>query len=259
MRGVRLRKREKQVSANHTASECTPRTAVAGRYDSSAGGRHRHRGCGARARIYILDLPSVTGTTTLSTRMFDDVRQAFRDLLRGTPPSGDARRSILAQMRETLVQARMGLDDLRKGAEETRARLKRERMELDTVRRRKELAQGINDGETVTIAERYEKQHSERVALLERKLETQEAELAMVEREVVEMNAEFKLAAAGATPGVAAGSPSSSDVDAAVNEAMGDNAGLRDEIDGMARARRRADAEASAEEKLAALKRRMGK
>lgn len=191
--------------------------------------------------------------------MFDDVRQAFRDLLRGTPPSGDARRSILAQMRETLVQARMGLDDLRKGAEETRARLKRERMELDTVRRRKELAQGINDGETVTIAERYEKQHSERVALLERKLETQEAELAMVEREVVEMNAEFKLAAAGATPGVAAGSPSSSDVDAAVNEAMGDNAGLRDEIDGMARARRRADAEASAEEKLAALKRRMGK
>ena len=192
--------------------------------------------------------------------MFDDVRQAFRDLLRGTPPSGDARRSIVAQMRETLVQARMGLDDLRKGVEETQARLKRERTELETVRRRKELAQGINDAETIAIAERYEKQHTERVSLLERKLETQEAELAMVEREVGEMNAEFKLAAAGGTPGVSAGSsPSAGEAEQAVNDAMGENAGLRDEIDGLARARRRANAETEADEKLAALKRRMGK
>jgi len=195
--------------------------------------------------------------------MFDDVRQAFRDLLRGTPPSGDARRSIVAQMRETLVQARLGLDDLRKGLEETRARLKRERLELDTVRRRKELAQGINDGETVIIAERYEKQHAERATLLERKLENQEAELAMVEREVAEMNAEFKLAAAGGTPGVSAGAPprtpTDADVEEAVRETMGDSAGLRDELDGLARARQRASAEASADEKLAALKRRMGK
>lgn len=192
--------------------------------------------------------------------MFDDVRQAFRDLLRGTPPSGDARRSIVAQMRETLVQARMGLDDLRKGLEETRARLARERAELETVRRRKQLAEGINDAETVAVAERYEKQHAERASLLERKLETQEAELAMVEREVGEMNAEFKLAAAGANPGVSAGSATGGP---AVGESAGDvtadNAGLRDEIDGMARARRRAEAESTADEKLAALKRRMGK
>jgi hypothetical protein len=193
--------------------------------------------------------------------MFDDVRQAFRDLLRGTPPSGDARRSIIAQMRETLVQARMGLDDLRKGVEETRARLARERKELDTVRRRKQLALGINDAETVSIAERYEKQHAERASILERKLETQEAELVMVEREVGEMNAEFKLAAAGATPGVSAGT-ATSDAGASANptdEPLGDNAGLRDELDGLARARRRAEAESSADEKLAALKRRMGK
>lgn len=193
--------------------------------------------------------------------MFDDVRQAFRDLLHGTPPSGDARRSIVAQMRETLVQARMGLDDLRKGVEETELRLKRERTELDTVRRRKQLAQNINDAETVALAERFEKQHSERIALLERKLETQQAELAMVEREVGEMNAEFKLAAAGANPGVSAGSTTPTDptAAAAADEATGDSAGLRDEIDGLARARRRADAESTADEKLAALKRRMGK
>jgi hypothetical protein len=196
--------------------------------------------------------------------MFDDVREAFRDLLRRTPPSGDARRSIVAQMRETLVQARMGLDDLRKGVTETQARLTRERSELETVRRRKQLAVGINDAETVAIADRYEKQHTERIALLERKLETQEAELAMVEREVGEMNAEFKLAAAGGTPGVSAGSAAAgANPDAAAQAeaeaATGDNAGLRDELDGLARARRRADAESSADEKLAALKRRMGK
>jgi len=192
--------------------------------------------------------------------MFEDVRQAFRDLLRGTPPSGDARRSIVAQMRETLVQARMGLDDLRKGVIETRARLVRERAELETVRRRKQLAEGIKDAETVAIAERYEKQHAERATLLERKLETQEAELAMVEREVGEMNAELKLAAAGANPGVSAGPAR----DAPTGEPVADdptseNAGLRDEIDGLARSRRRADAESAADEKLAALKRRMGK
>jgi hypothetical protein len=192
--------------------------------------------------------------------MFEDVRRAFRDLLHGTPPSGDARRSIIAQMRETLVQARMGLDDLRKGVEETRARLTRERAQLETVRRRRQLAEGIKDAETVAIAERYEKQHAERVALFERKLETQEAELAMVEREVGEMNTEFKLAAAGANPGVSAGSSSAGPTgDAGVDDVVGDNAGLRDEIDGMARARRRAEAESTADEKLAALKRRMGK
>ena len=194
--------------------------------------------------------------------MFDDVRQAFRDLLQRTPPSGDARRSIVAQMRETLVQARMGLDDLKKGVVETQARLNRERTELETVRRRKQLAEGIKDAETVALAERYEKQHSERIALLERKLETQEAELAMVDREVGEMSAEFKLAAAGATPGVSAGRPPGgvdAEAQAEVDEAMEGNTGLGDEIEGLARARRRADADASAEEKLAALKRRMGK
>jgi len=216
------------------------------------------RGCGGRAQIYIVNV------STQLTRMFDEVRQAFRDLLRGTPPSGDARRSIIAQMRETLVQARMGLDDLRKGVDETRARLTRERTELETVRRRKQLAVDIKDQQTVTIAERYEKQHAERAALLERKLETQEAELAMVEREIGEMNAEFKLAAAGATPGVSAGTGETAGRGTASGEpdtedVLTENAGLRDEIDGLARARRRADAESAADEKLAALKRRMGK
>jgi hypothetical protein len=156
----------------------------------------------------------------------------------------------------------MGLDDLKRGVAETQARLTRERAELETVRRRKQLAEGINDAETVALADKYEKQHSERIALLERKLETQEAELAMVEREVGEMNSEFKLAAAGGTPGVSAGRPPGgidAEAQAEVDAATRENSGLGAEIDGLARARRRADADASAEERLAALKRRMGK
>jgi len=43
------------------------------------------------------------------------------------------------------------------------------------------------------------------------------------------------------------------------DDVLDDQAGLNAEIDGLARARRRADAESAADEKLAALKRRMGK
>ena len=87
----------------------------------------------------------------------------------------------------------------------------------------------------------------------------------MVEREVNEMNSELKLAAAGATPGVSAGtSPGPNDAGAGaktggVDDVLDEQAGLNAEIDGLARARRRADAESAADEKLAALKRRMGK
>lgn len=166
---------------------------------------------------------------------------------------------MIASMRDTLVQARIGLGDLRAALETTRMRLAEERRELETVRRRKGLAGGIKDVETVTIAERYEAQHAQRVTVLEQKLGIQETELAMAEREVEEMTAELKLAAAGidsvpSTPagagGVTSGPGASTDPDA-------DR--LRQELDSLARARRRAATEAEADEKLAALKRRMEK
>ena len=95
--------------------------------------------------------------------MFENFRQSLRDLMdRSTTP--EARRAGLAQMKQTLVQARMGLDDLRGGIEQTRQRLAAEQRELDTVRRRKGLAAGINDLETVQLAEKYEVLHAERVA-----------------------------------------------------------------------------------------------
>src|SRR3569832_639700 len=129
--------------------------------------------------------------------MFEHFRQSLRDLMdRSTPP--EDRRAGLAQMKQTLIQARMGLDDLRGGIEQARQRLAAEQRELETVRRRKGLAAGINDLETVQLAENYEVLHAERTDVLTRKLAVQESELAMVEREVAEMTTVLKLAMSGA-------------------------------------------------------------
>jgi hypothetical protein len=186
--------------------------------------------------------------------MFESFRQTLRDLMdRATPP--EERRAGLSRMKQTLVTARMGLDDLRGGVTVTRQRLEAERRELETMRRRKGYAQGINDAETVALAEKYEAQHAERVDVLERKLDAQEAELAIVEREVGEMTAELKQAMLGVP-----GAPSVEDAAAAeVEAALGRSPDIASELDAMGRARARAERESDAEQRLAELKRRMGK
>lgn len=205
--------------------------------------------------------------------MFEKLRQSLDELLaRATRP--EERSAVIARMKDALVHARVGVDDVRSAVETTRHRLKAERIELETVVRRKTLAQGIADAETVAVAERYERQHAERVRVLEAKLAAQEAELALAEQEAAEMAAELKRAAAGlptGTPGVAGGAGAASaagapgaDADARaaaeVEELLDDQATtLRQELDGMARAGRRAQQAADADARLAELKRRMGK
>jgi chromosome segregation ATPase len=179
--------------------------------------------------------------------MFENFRQSLRDLMdRSTPP--EERRAGLAQMKQTLVQARMGLDDLRKGIEQTRQRLASEQRELETVRRRKGLAAGINDRETVSLAEKYESLHAERTDVLTRKLSAQESELALVEREVGEMTSALKGALGGATTTPLQG------VDPSELDSMLDGgAGVAEEIDAMGRASSRTAREAEADRLLAEL------
>ena len=187
--------------------------------------------------------------------MFEQLREALRALRTGAVHPND-RRAILSQMRSTLAQARMGLDDLRSALSTTRVRLAEERRELDTVRRRRGQAVAINDTETVTVAARFEEQHSRRAIVLEQKLAAQEAELAIAEVEIEEMTAEMKLAVAGVDlPG--AGSPEQAATGLPRDVDPGGR--LHDELDAMERQRRRAAADAEAEAKLAALKRRMEK
>jgi hypothetical protein len=190
--------------------------------------------------------------------VFDGFRRSFDDLLaRATRP--EERHLVAARMKETLVQARLGLDDLRGGLEQARTRLAAEERELETVRRRKQLAEGIKDAETVAIALKYEEMHAERVEVVRRNVEAQAAELGLAERDVSQMTAELKAVLAGTDPRGAAS------LDSALNEAndaangSAGNAALGQEIDAMGRARARADREADADRRLDELKRRMGK
>jgi hypothetical protein len=183
--------------------------------------------------------------------VFDSFRKSLEDLMnRATPP--EERRTIVARMRDTLIQAKASLNDLRDGLAKTRRQLEIEERELATVRRRKDLANGINDRETVEIATRFEETHAKRVEIVRQKLAAQEAELAMAEREVETMSAELKAAVAG----TGAGAPSTPSIDPGVDPDSAD-ADLHEEIDALRRSRDRSAREADAERRLEELKRRM--
>jgi len=193
--------------------------------------------------------------------MFEKLRQGLHDALRGATDPAD-RRAVIAEMKSTLVRARVGVADLRDGAERTRARLEAERRELETVRRRRRLAEEISDHETVAVADRYERQHVERVEVLERKLEAEERDMSLAEAEVAEMLVEFKQAAAGqpsAAYGSGAGGGQASAAAREADEAIGERDPLRDSLDDLERRQTRAARDAAAAEQLAALKRRMGR
>jgi hypothetical protein len=166
---------------------------------------------------------------------FDGFRRSFDDLLsRAAKP--EERRTIAARMRQTLVQAKVGLGEMRDALNVARDRLGTEERELETVRRRKQLAENIKDQQTVDIATRYEQMHSERVEVLRQKVSAQTAELALAERDVDSMSAELRAAIGGSDI------PSS----AAIDEAGAESA-----------ASRRAAREADAARRLEELKKRM--
>jgi hypothetical protein len=191
--------------------------------------------------------------------VFDGFRRSFDELLeRATRP--EDRRIVASRMKETLVQARMGLDDLRDGLAKAHQRLANEERELETARRRKHLAQGISDRETVELAAKYEQMHGERAEVLRRKVAAQEAELALAEREVAEMSAELKAVLAGgpaaADRGVAGEPISDAELGLSSDAASGS---VRSEIDALGRERDRAEREADAARRMDELKRKMGK
>jgi hypothetical protein len=183
---------------------------------------------------------------------FDNFRKSLEDLMsRATPP--DDRREIARRMRETLVQAKVGLAEMRESLEKARARLASEERELETVRRRRQLAQDINDTETVNVANKYEATHAERVDLLRKKVVIQEDEVRLAEVDVETMTADLRAAASG-TGEFAPHVPTS-----VMPEDDDDAAPLASEIDRLGRERARADRHRDAELKLEELKRRMGK
>ncbi|MCC7002657.1 MAG: hypothetical protein IT357_10930, partial [Gemmatimonadaceae bacterium] len=61
--------------------------------------------------------------------MFESLRATLSDLLGGRVAPAD-RRAVLADMKGALIQAKMGVEDLREGVEFTRRRLAEEREKL---------------------------------------------------------------------------------------------------------------------------------
>jgi hypothetical protein len=161
-------------------------------------------------------------------------------------------RARARMMREALVDAKVGLSQSRAARDAVSAQLARERAELATVQRRGQLAAGINDTETVRLANEYERKHSERIVVLEGKLAALEQEVALVERETAEMSAQLKNLVGGGEASASSSAP------AAGGEDSADTSDLS-ELDSLRRSADRSAREADAENRLADLKRRMGK
>lgn len=192
--------------------------------------------------------------------VFESFRQALQDVLRrGTAP--EDRRTLLSHMRDTLAQARVGLDDLRSSIATTRARLAAEQKELETVRRRLSMAEAIGDQETVRVAQRFERQHAERAEVLARKLAAQESELAMTEDEVREMTEAYKGAAKGIGPAGSAPGGRTLEEQAAADLERELNPEQQElsELNALRREQEKAAREQEAARRLEELKRRMGK
>lgn len=186
--------------------------------------------------------------------MFESLRATIGDLLGGRVAPAD-RRAVIMDMKQALTLAKLGVEDLREGVELTRRRVAAERQQLETATRRRTLAEGIDDAETVAVAAKFEAQFAERLAVLERKLEAQEAEFGLAERDYEAMVVQLKQANAGAGSGLNAASRGPTDEELGVPN----DAPLRAELDGLARARQRAERDAGADAALDALKKKMGR
>jgi hypothetical protein len=103
-----------------------------------------------------------------------------------------------AQLREAVLEGKVGLSTMRSALGATEKELAAERQQLTAAERRGRLASEVPDAETVQLAERFASRHRERIAVLERKLVVQRDELVLAEREVAEMLEEYRKAQPGA-------------------------------------------------------------
>lgn len=194
----------------------------------------------------------------LPLRMFDQLLDAMRGLTERSAP--DERRRVAHAMKEALVHAKLGLQDLRATVAVTERRVEQEREELATVERRLGLAAQINDQETVAIAERFRAQHAEKLSVLETKLMSQQQELKLGERELEDMTNQMRRAMSGLP--INSSPNAEQQAQREVEDALGSDNGMSGattSADAEPARLSRAEKEAAAEDRLAELKRRMGK
>ncbi|MES1259427.1 MAG: hypothetical protein ABUL71_02445 [Gemmatimonadota bacterium] len=172
----------------------------------------------------------------------DDIKaQLDRIFAAGTRTSS---REQAAGLREALVEFKVGIGQLTEALARSERELEIARKEAADYARRGELARGIDDQETVRVAEEFTAKARERVDLLERKVIVQRDELAMATRDYEAVKQQYQSAARGVSMGAAPAPDPAQDPDrmSSVDQLM---------IDQRAR-------EAAVEAQLAHLKKKLG-
>lgn len=168
--------------------------------------------------------------------------------------SSSSRRQ-LAEMKHTLALARVARDEVRAAHAASVQKLTAARMELTTIERRGDLARQIDDQETVAVAERFAESQRATIALLQRKVGVLQDELAQTERTVGHMEADLRAATGRGGSGAPSGDATSAGRDADDGSDAADPTIGTAEYRGLDEAARAQ----TADERLAELKRRMGR
>ena len=188
--------------------------------------------------------------------MFKRLREALEAALASATPPADLY-DIAGRMREALIEARAGLEKMRDELAASEREQQALGHEIETVQRRRTLAAGIGDQETVDVADRYLARDQEHAAVLEKKVAAQREEVALAERDVAEMTTQ--LAEVTKRKGGIEGERSSQAAWTALGQAGMDRPELDAEQEALKHRMDRAAREAAADAKLEELKRRMGK
>jgi len=188
--------------------------------------------------------------------VFKRLREALEAALASATPPADLY-DLAGRMREALIEAKAGLGTMRDALAATERDRQLMAQEIETAQRRRDLAAGINDQETVTVADRFLAKHREHVAVLEKKAAAQREEVALAERDVGEMAAQLEEVTK--RKGGIESERSSQAAWAALGRAGMDRPELDAEQEALKARMDRAAREADADAKLEELKRRMGK
>ena len=188
--------------------------------------------------------------------MFERLRSALQAALDSATPPPDLR-EIAGRMQEAVIEAKAGVSAMREALAQAEKELAHARAEVETTTRRRDLAAGIQDAETVEVADRYLARQQERAAVLERKVAAQREELALAERDLGEMQAQLADATKHRTAHEADRSRDAAW--ASLGAAGMDRPEVDVEQEQLRAQMDRAAREAVADQKLEELKKRMGK
>ncbi|MFI5206393.1 MAG: hypothetical protein ACHQU8_03975 [Gemmatimonadales bacterium] len=126
--------------------------------------------------------------------MFEKLRDALERALAAATPPPDLG-EIASRMREAVIEQKALVRGLQAELGKVEELLSHQRAELATAQRRRALAEGIKDEETVAVAQKFIAKLGERVVVLEKKVVVQKDEIALAEKELAEMTAQLQEAA----------------------------------------------------------------